>query len=111
MIAGGIVVALVGLLVAAFPRAGWQMSRWQYRSHEAVEPSDAYFSVTRIAGVVIVAVGVFALIVPGVRASSANGNGAHAPGGKQYRNTVEAARKVDTLVRRLATTGHTTPRR
>ena len=48
-----------GLVTAAFPRLWWQLSRWQYRNPDAVEPSNAAFAVGRVAGLAVAGLGLF----------------------------------------------------
>jgi hypothetical protein len=44
---------IVGLITVIWPRFWWNLTRWQYRHPEAVEPSAAAFTVGRVAGGVL----------------------------------------------------------
>jgi hypothetical protein len=57
-------VAVVGVGMI-FARILWRASAWQYRNPQAVQPSETMFSVERIFGVVLIAVGMVGAIVAG----------------------------------------------
>jgi hypothetical protein len=51
-------IFLLGLLTALLPKLGWWMTSWQYSNPDAVEPSDASFTLQRFGGVVLMVIAV-----------------------------------------------------
>jgi hypothetical protein len=58
-----LVLMAIGLLHVARPELSWQMSRWQYRNRQALEPSAAGLMAIRIGGGIAAIAGVVVLII------------------------------------------------
>jgi hypothetical protein len=60
-----VIVVLLGVFLwsVVSPRSQWRLFQsWAYRDAEANEPSDAAYALTRVAGVVAIAVILFAAV-------------------------------------------------
>ena len=90
------------IFIAIRPRTVWALQRWQFRRPEYVEPSAAYFFVTRIGAAFLALAAFLVLFVPELRERREADNGPNAPHGKEYGWTVDAARALDEHVRAFA---------
>lgn len=55
----GVLIMVLGVLTAVYPRMWWKASKWQYKDPEAVEPSEEAIGVNQFAGAGLVMLGLF----------------------------------------------------
>jgi hypothetical protein len=56
-----VIFMLIGLITVIWPRFWWNLTRWQYRHPEAVEPSDLAFTIGRAGGGLMILLGLVGL--------------------------------------------------
>lgn len=84
-----VLLVLLGVVSAAYPRLWWELTSWQYRRPEAVEPSDTAYTVNRVVGVGLIGFG----LLLGLTAEA---------GRRADRRREEATRRPEAVVRRYA---------
>lgn len=99
-----VIFMLIGLITVIWPRFWWNLTRWQYRHPEAVEPSALAFTIGRVAGGVMIVLGFIGI---GMASSNSDRYDAAAGGEETTTSTIPVGTITADFTEKLLAYGRT----